>query len=119
VFSIVAGYIYKYHKTKRGALLGCLAGAAAMAAFSLPLNYFVVYPAYAGMWFGGDMHPIIGMYKTILPVSDTLPKSLLIFNVPFTLGKGLIDALLAMLIYKPLSKLIEKMNIAFSKNKAK
>ena len=117
VFSITAGYIYKFRKTKSGALLACLAGAAAMAAASFPLNYFIVYPAYSGMWFGGDMTPIIGMYSTILPASDTLPKSLLIFNIPFTLGKGLIDAAIAMLVYKPLSRLIEKLNTSFSKRK--
>lgn len=120
VFSVVAGYIYRFRRTKGGALAACLAAAAAMALVSFPLNNFIVYPAYSVLWTGGDMEPIIGMYRTILPAADTLPKALLIFNIPFTLGKGLIDALLAMLIYKPLSRLIEKMNESFvSRKKAK
>ena len=56
------------------------------------------------------MDAIIGMYKTILPASDTLEKSLLIFNVPFTLVKGLLVAAITMFIYKPLSNLIVMMN---------
>ena len=117
VFSVVAGYIYKFRMTKGGALAACLLGALAMALVSFPINYFIVYPAYAFMWFKNDMAPIIGMYKTILPVSDTLPKSLLIFNVPFTFVKGLIVSVIAILIYKPLSNLIVKMNTSLSKKK--
>ena len=70
------------------------------------------------MWFGNDMNAIVAMYKTLLPSSDTLLKSLLIFNLPFTLGKGLIVSIITMFIYKPLSNLIVKMNNSFSKKKA-
>ena len=110
VFVITAGLIYQRKKTRKTALLACLLGALAMAAVSFPTNYFIVYPAYANMWFGGTMDAIIGMYKTILPASDTLEKSLLIFNVPFTLVKGLLVAAITMFIYKPLSNLIVMMN---------
>ena len=43
---------------------------------------------------------------SILPSSDSLLKCLLIFNLPFTFCKGLIDAILCFLIYKPLSPLL-------------
>ena len=92
-------------------------GALAMAAVSYPTNYFIVYPAYARMWFGGTVDPIVGMYRTILPAADTLEKALLIFNVPFTLAKGLIVAAITMFIYKPLSNLIVKMNDSLSGRK--
>lgn len=115
--SVTAGLIYKYNKTKKGALVACIIGSLVMAAVSLPVNYFVVYPAYAAMWFGNDMNAIVAMYKTLLPSSDTLLKSLLIFNLPFTLGKGLIVSIITMFIYKPLSNLIVKMNNSLSKKK--
>ena len=116
-FVVVAGLIYQHKKTRKTALAGCLLGALAMAVFSFPTNYFIVYPAYANMWFGGTVEPIVGMYKTLLPVSDTLEKSLLIFNLPFTLVKGLVVAAITMFIYKPLSKLIVKMNNSLSSRK--
>ncbi|MBQ5564834.1 MAG: ECF transporter S component, partial [Clostridia bacterium] len=90
VFAFTAGIIYKKNKTKKTALIACLAGALAMSVLSIAINYFIVYPAYAQLWAGGDMNIIIGMYKTILPVSDNLIKSLIIFNLPFTLVKGII-----------------------------
>ena len=42
----------------------------------------------------------------ILPSANSLIKCLVIFNMPFTLVKGLLDAVLCMLIYKPLSPIL-------------
>ena len=117
VFSFTAGMIYKYNKNRKGAIIGSLCGALAMAAVSIPSNYFVVYPVYAQLWAGGDMNIIINMYKAILPASDNLIKSLLIFNVPFTFVKGLVVAVITFIIYKPLSNIIYKMNESFNKKK--
>ena len=39
------------------------------------------------------------MYQAILPSADSLMKCLVIFNLPFTLVKGLLDAVLCMVIY--------------------
>lgn len=117
VFVTVAGVVYQRRKTRKTALLACLLGALSMAAVSYPINYFIVYPAYANLWFGGTPEPIVGMYKTILPAADTLEKALLFFNVPFTLVKGLAVALIAMFVYKPLSNLIVRMNTSMSGRK--
>ena len=46
VFVLVAGLVYRRHKSRRSALWGSLLGAVLMALVSLPSNYFVVYPAY-------------------------------------------------------------------------
>ncbi len=105
-FMIPAGLIYKKRTTRRGALLASLAGAAAMAVFSLPLNYFVTYPAYS-LFYGLPMEGILGMYQAILPSVNNLFEALLWFNVPFTFVKGLCDVLLTFLLYKSLSPVIK------------
>lgn len=107
IFSFTAGLIYHRHKTRRTALLGAIAGAALMALISVPINYFIVYPAYVVLY-KLPMDAIIGMYQAILPTADSLIKCLTIFNVPFTFCKGMIDVLLCFLIYKPLSPLLHK-----------
>ena len=76
-----------------------------MAVLSVPLNYFVVYPAYV-VCYHLPLEAIIGMYQAILPSADSLMKCLVIFNLPFTLVKGLLDAVLCMVIYKPLSPIL-------------
>ena len=98
VFSAVAGFIYKHHKSRKTAILGAVAGAAAMAVFSVPSNYFITYPAYVE-FYHMPLEAILGMYQAIL-------KCLVIFNLPFTLVKGLLDAVLCMVIYKPLSPIL-------------
>ena len=42
------------------------------------------------------------------PTGNALFNCLLVFNVPFTLCKGLLDVALCFLIYKPLSPLLHK-----------
>ena len=105
IFSAVAGYLYKHHKSRKTAIIGAVAGAVAMGVLSVPSNYFVVYPAYVQFY---HMPPeaILGMYQAILPSADSLIKCLILFNLPFTLVKGLLDAVLCMLIYKPLSPIL-------------
>ncbi|MGM9594084.1 MAG: ECF transporter S component [Candidatus Onthomonas sp.] len=106
VFVLVAGLVYWKDHTRRGALIGSIGGAVAMALASLPMNYFLVYPFYATLF--GGMEAIIGAYQAILPNVDGLFQCLLIFNVPFTLFKGLLDVFLCFLIYKPLSGLLHQ-----------
>ena len=105
VLCLSAGLIYHFKKNRKGAVIVSLVGCAVMAILSVPFNYFLVYPAYV-VCYGMPMEAIIGMYQVILPSSDSLLKCLLIFNLPFTFCKGLIDAILCFLIYKPLSPLL-------------
>lgn len=111
-FCLVAGVIYSLNKNKKTALIACLSGAFLMAAISLPINYYLVYPAYIKIC-NYPYEAIIGMYQAILgkvavtPTSNSLLNCLLIFNVPFTFAKGIIDAILCMLIYKPISKFLK------------
>ena len=103
-FVLPAGLIYRYRKTRLGALIASGSGALAMALCSLPLNYFVSYPAYTKFL---PIDAIVGMYQALLPSMDGLLMCLVTFNMPFTLLKGLLDVLLCFLIYKPLSPLLQ------------
>ena len=120
-FVIPAGLIYRYKKTRSGALAGALAGAVIMALCSIPVNYFISYPVYTKFL---PIDVIISMYQEIvqsfngllsrvsapfaLPAVDGLLGCLIAFNAPFTLLKGLLDMGLCFLVYKPLSPLLHK-----------
>ena len=71
VFSFSAGYIYARNKSRKGALIGAVVGAALMAVLSVPFNYFLVYPAYV-VCYGLPLDAIIGMYQAIRPSADGL-----------------------------------------------
>ena len=76
------------------------------AVSSVPLNFFVTYPIYAKMFGGMDL--IVSAYQAILPSMKNLLQCLIVFNMPFTFVKGLLDVLLCLVIYKPLSPLLHK-----------
>lgn len=105
IFAYVAGFIYQRRKSRRTALIGAAAGAVAMAVLSVPINYFITYPAYVE-FYHLPLEAILGMYQAILPAADSLIKCLIIFNMPFTLVKGLLDAAICMVIYKSLSPIL-------------
>lgn len=105
IFSFTAGMIYKKNRTRKGAWLGALIGAVAMAVISVPSNYFITYPAYS-LFYGLPMEAILQMYQAIIPSVDNIFECLVIFNMPFTFVKGALDVLLCFLIYKPLSPLL-------------
>ena len=103
-FTVTAGLIYKLNKTKKGAYIGSFTGAVAMAILSLPINYFITYPFYMNFM---PLESIIKAYQAILPGVDGLLSCLLIFNLPFTLVKGLLSFLLTVLTYKRLRPILK------------
>lgn len=108
VFVGVAGLIYqrfRNQKSRKGALIGALVGAAAMAVLSIPLNYYLTYPIYSQLM---PVDVIVGMYQAIRPSANGLLDCLVTFNMPFTFLKGILDVALCFLIYKPLSPLLHK-----------
>ena len=107
VFSFTAGLVYHRGKTRKSALAGAFAGAAMMALVSVPVNYFIVYPAYVQVY-KMPMDAIIGMYQEINPAVNNLMACLVLFNLPFTFCKGLLDVALCFLIYKPLSPILHR-----------
>ena len=105
IFAFTAGTVYKFNKTRKGAVISSASAAFAMGILSLPLNYFLIYPLYYKL--GMAKEAILGMYKAILPSVDGIFSALCVFNLPFTVVKGLIVALIAFLIYKPLSPILK------------
>lgn len=99
-FVLPAGLIYRFKKNRVGALIASGTGSLAMGLLSLPVNYFVTYPIYAKML---PISTIVSMYQAILPSVDGLLTCLVVFNMPYTFFKGIVNAVICFLIYKPIS----------------
>ena len=107
VFSGVAGLVYMKNKTMKGALIGGVVGAVCMALLSFPSNLFIVYPFYYNFM---PKEAVLKAYQLIVPSMKSIEQSLLVFNLPFTLIKGIFCVIISMFIYKPLSPLLHGKN---------
>ena len=106
-FVLPAGMIYKFVNNKTGAVLGALVGTVTMAVASFPINLFITYPFYMSIM------PVVGIiekYQHINPGVESLEQALLMFNVPFTAAKGLLNVIITFLVYKKISPLLRKMS---------
>lgn len=104
VFVGVAGCIYRRSRSKKGALIASLTGATVMAAISFPSNLFIVYPVYYQFM---PEETILAAYQTILPGMKSIAQSLLVFNVPFTFVKGILDVAITFAVYKKISPILK------------
>ena len=104
MFVIPAGLIYRIRPTRKSAFIGAVSGSALMAIGSLPLNYYVTYPVYSKIL---PVDKIVGMYQAIFGGVNGLFECLLIFNVPYTFLKGMLNTAIAFVIYKHISRLIK------------
>lgn len=107
-FVLTAGLIYKKMPNIKGVLIGGVAGAVIMGIVSFPVNNFIIYPLYYSVM-GFPQEAILQMYQAIRPSTKSIAEALIVFNVPFTIAKGLISVIITSIIYKPLEKLIKKM----------
>lgn len=107
-FVLTAGLIYKKMPNIKGVIIGGVAGAVIMGVVSFPVNNFIIYPLYYSVM-GFPEEAILQMYQAIRPSTKSIAEALIVFNVPFTIAKGLISLIITAAIYKPLEKLIKKM----------
>lgn len=105
-FVVPAGLVYNKIKSRRGALIGSVVGAAVMGIACVFINYFITYPIYYNLLMPETV--ILSMYQAILPSVDSILKSLLIFNLPFTFAKGIIVSVICFFIYKKLSPILKR-----------
>lgn len=103
-FVLTAGLIYKKMPNIKGVLIGGVAGAVIMGIVSFPVNNFIIYPLYYSVM-GFPQEAILQMYQAIRPSTKSIAEALIVFNVPFTIAKGLISVIITSIIYKPLENL--------------
>ena len=102
-FVVIAGFYYKKHRNKKGALIASALGAFSMALFAIVTNTLLVYPAYMKIM---PVEAIIGMSSKIIPWVDSVFKVVVVFNFPFTLLKGILNVIITFVLYKRLSPII-------------
>ncbi len=89
VFAGVCGAFYKYRRTLSGAIVGGVAAVLCMTAVMLVANIFIT-PYYMG----ASRSDVVALIPTLL--------------LPFNLSKGVVNAAVTMIIYKPITAALKK-----------
>ena len=101
-----AAVIYRFKKNKKMALISCAVGTLVITIIGPAFNAVYLLPAFAKLY-GMPLEAIIGMGTAINPAITSV-GTLVIFSVaPLNLLKGLIDSIITLVIYKPLSRILK------------
>ena len=92
-YTIVAALIYTYRKSLKNAVLGLVAATLSMTAVMLAAN-LIITPGFKGV----PVEAVIAMIPTLL--------------LPFNLLKGILNAALVMLLYKPVTTAMRATRLA-------
>ena len=102
VFS--AGLIYKKHKSRKMALIGCFVGSVCMGVMAAVMNYFVLLPLFQMFM---PMEEMIAAFAAFVPFIRTKLDVVLWNSLPMNILKGAVISLITMLLYKRLSPLLK------------
>lgn len=108
-YILPAAIIYKYIKTKKGAIFGLIIGSFSLVLIGALVNAFVMLPAYS-FFMEIPIDVLINMGTKINPLITNLPLFIILAVVPFNLIKGILVSLIVILIYKYISPLLHDKN---------
>jgi len=103
-FVLTAGAIYRFHKTKKTALLGCLAGSLAMGIAAALANYYILLPLFEQFM---PLDQLIASFGAFIPFIHSKRDIVLYNALPFNVLKGLAISLITMLSYKSLRPILK------------
>lgn len=96
---LVTRMLSKKKFSAKNAVFGGISGIALAGIVCIPVNLFIVFPAFATAM-KVDLDKILGMFQKILPFVDSILTGILIFNLPFTLAKGIIAVIITIPLYR-------------------
>ncbi len=103
-----ASVIYAFRKTKKTALLACVAGTLIMTVFGTAFNAVYLLPAFSELY-GMPLEAILQMGSEVNPLmkEGSIVSFVAACVAPMNLIKGASVSLLTLLIYKPLSPILK------------
>lgn len=106
-FILPASLVYKYNKTRKGAIYGMLTGTLILGAAGSAFNAFFLIPAYSKI-LNLPLDKIVAMGSEVNSSIDSVSTLVLYAVVPFNLLKGMLVSFITLLIYKKISVILKK-----------
>ena len=105
-FIIPAATVYAFKKTKKNAIVSCIAGTLILVVFAAVFNALYLIPAFT-KFMSLDSILAKGAEKNSLVNRDSMTSFVIFAVAPLNLIKGVAVSVVTMLIYKPLSKFMK------------
>lgn len=102
-----AGLVYRFKKTKKGAVAGMIAGTITMSVVGVVINALVMLPFYSNFM---PLENIIAAGAAINPAVSNIWTFAIICVGPFNIIKGVVVSLITALVYKRISVIIHGVN---------
>ena len=99
-FVVTAELIYKFHKTKKTAMLACLIASIVMGVGAAIVNYFILLPIFEVFM---PLDQLIASFGEFIPFIKTKLDVVLFNAFPFNLLKGIGISIVTMPLYKRLT----------------
>lgn len=103
-YVLTAGLIYKWHKTKKTAVISCIAGSVVMGITAAVTNYFILLPMFEMFM---PMDQLIESFGMFIPFINTKLDVVLYNAFPFNLLKGLVIGAFTMMVYKRMTPVLK------------
>lgn len=107
-FILPASLVYAFRKTKKNAIIGCVAGTLCMTVFGTAFNAVYLLPAFSAL-FHMSLEDILAMGRAVNPLmkEGSIVSFVAACVAPMNLIKGSSVSLVTLLIYKPLSPILK------------
>ena len=102
-----AGLVYRFKKTKKGAVAGMIAGTITMSVVGVVINALVMLPFYSNFM---PLENIIAAGAAINPAVSNIWTFAIICVGPFNIIKGVVVSLITALVYKRISVITHGVN---------
>ncbi len=105
---IPASAVYSFKKTKKSAIIACIAGTLVMTIFGTAFNAVYLLPAFS-KFYGMPLDAILAMGTEVNPLAKegSIVSFVVACVAPMNLIKGTLVSVVTLLIYKPLSPIIK------------
>lgn len=103
-----ASAVYSFKKTKKNAVIACIAGTLVMTVFGTAFNAVYLLPAFS-KFYGMPLDAILAMGTEVNPLAKegSIVSFVVACVAPMNLIKGTLVSVVTLLIYKPLSPIIK------------
>lgn len=103
---VPAGIIYRRNRTRKGAVIGMIAGVIFMTVIGCFINAYILLPVYAKI-FEMPLDSLVAAGTAINPRITSLSAFVAFVVAPFNLLKGVLVSMVVFLIYKKISPILK------------